>query len=175
MVARTVMVGEASWDQLCMLARQLTNAPEVTLKEFRSSVAYMATHSMGARSYDGDPEEAHQVPDPHFNGGCWEGYTEDQVSYLEWGSATSGAYLTAEKNGRNWVLKYEGPEKEQESWPGESSYMLLFADAVAAPKVMRFRSKRSVHDRLLAEAVTTGLTARWIEWGSKIGIRIGTA
>jgi hypothetical protein len=91
----------------------------------RGEVIFMATHSLGGRSWSpsGDKEVAFY---PDIIGGGWHLLTEEDVIRMYFGSATSTSELTAERqsNGQ-WTVTLEVPVLEGGT-PYEGYYWTTF-------------------------------------------------
>ena len=150
MQQRTRVMGETEYSRLADLSVALINGDDEALAQFQPGRVYMATHSIGGRSYTLDEHvhhdggmEIHRVVDPSSDG-AWQGFLETDVLSLKWVSATSGATLVAdamEKEGR-WALSYTGPEEEGR----ESQYLDLFIAAVDPAAPIEVKSKSDAFD-----------------------------
>lgn len=99
--------------------------------------AWLATHSMGGRSFTVAEDGASAFfAEPCFNGG-WYIFKEEDATKLYADSATSGSSLTAEKaSDGSWTLSLEVPLTADGS-PYQGSYWSAFEVAVAQEEEQR--------------------------------------
>jgi hypothetical protein len=102
-----VLVRRATWAQVAGLFNSLaTNSLHHV--ESREGLLYVATDSIGGRTWNASKEAEHTLPS--FNGE-YLGFAEDSLEEVAFTSATSGARLAGFNTPAGWELEYNGRVK----------------------------------------------------------------
>lgn len=107
------------WPQVCSLCRDMANS----LENPNPVLAYIATDSLGGRRWVAEGKAKDTRPS---HNGVYLGFAEEQLSEVEFTSATSGAVIRAKKkrNG-SWVFRFMGADVPQNRGC-ESGYATTF-------------------------------------------------